>query len=256
MKKGVELLVVIFSLFLICALSGNEYAYSQPAVEPEEPEVPDIETWTQLPPEHQEIDLKTSCMICHNYRVDATSTATKQMVRIGKQLEKEVLWKRIAEHLGGGRQTKTMVMATSLNNIPLTTTCDQMLDPENKVLYAFFEIGTEKLSHLIENPYVSLQWHKPWENDFSKVLCVQVRGRAKLFDGWSAEMNKAIKIYFPNLPEENRRELLSRVKKNMVMSRITIDQAILFDGVLLTQGLSSYQMWKRIDNFKPSFYTR
>jgi len=256
MKRGKELLVVIFSLLLMYALSGNEHAYSQPAAEPEVPEVLDIETWTQLPPEHQEIDLKTSCMICHNYKIDATTSATKQMVRVGRKLEKEVLWKRIAEHLGGGKQTKTMVMATSLNNIPLTTTCDQMLDPERKVLYAFFEIGTEKLSHLRENPYVSLQWHKPWENDFSKVLCVQVRGSAKLFDGSSTEIEEGIKIYFPTLPEENRKELLSRVKVNMVMCKTTIDQVTLFEGTLLTQGLSSYQMWRREDSFTPSFYTR
>jgi hypothetical protein len=222
---------------------------------PEEPEVPPIESWTQVPEDHQEIDLKTPCMGCHDLKVDATTTATKQMVRIGKKLDKEILWERITEYLGNGRETRTMVMATALNNIPLTTTCDQMLDPRAKVLYAFYEVGTEKLNHLKENAYVSLQWHKPWENDFSKVLCVQVRGRARLFDGTSSEMKKGIQIYFPLLPDENRNELLARVEKNMVMSVVTIDQVVLFDGVLLTQGLSSYQMWRRNDTFNPSYYT-
>jgi len=253
-RRGLQ--IAILSLFLMFAFGSIDLVYSQPTREAEEPEVPDLETWTQLPPEHQEIDLKTSCMICHNYKIDATTTATKQMVRVGRKLDKDVLWKRIAEHLGGGKQTKTMVMATSLNNIPLTTTCDQMLDPKEKILYAFYEIGTEKLSHLRENPYVSLQWHKPWENDFSKVLCVQVRGSAKLFDGSSTEIEEGIKIYFPTIPEENRKELLSRVKVNMVMCKTTIDQLILFEGTLLTQGLSSYQMWRREDSFTPSFYTR
>jgi hypothetical protein len=111
------------------------------------------------------------------------------------------------------------------------------------------------LSHLKENHYVSLQWHKPWEHDFSKVLCIQVRGKAKLFDGTSSEIEEGMKIYFPNLPEENRKGLLSRVKINMVMCKIRIDQVILFEGALLTQGMSSYQMWRRVDNFTPSYYT-
>jgi hypothetical protein len=52
-------------------------------------------------------------MACHNYKIDVTTTATKQMIRVGKQLEKEIMWKRIAEHLGGGKQTRTFVMATN-----------------------------------------------------------------------------------------------------------------------------------------------
>ena len=255
MQKGRELIVVILSLLLMFAFVAKQ-GYSQATEEPEEPEVPDIETWTQLPPDHQEIDLKGPCMVCHDLKVDSTTTATKQMVQNGKQLEKEALLNRISEYLTGGKQTKTMVMATAHNNVPLTTTCDQMLDPENKVLYAFYEVGTEKLAHLKENSYVSLQYHKPWENDFSKVLCIQVRGRAKLFDGSSPEFDEGVKVYFPTMPDDLLKEMLPRVKKNMVMSRITIDQVVLFDGTLLTQGLCSYQMWRREENFTPSSYTR
>jgi hypothetical protein len=234
---------------------GGRFAYCQNAEAPEEPEAPDIGTWTQLPEDHQEINLAGPCMLCHNYKVDATTTATMQMVRTGKQLEKEALWKRISDYLEGGKKTKTFVLSTCLNNIPLSTTCDQMLDPEKKVLYAFFEIGTEKLAHLKENPYVSLNYHKPWEGSFSTVLCVQVRGRAKLFDGSSPVFDEAISISFPGLPEENRKELSSRAKKNMVVSRITIDQIILFDGTLLGEGMNSYQIWRQVDNVSPSTYT-
>jgi hypothetical protein len=251
-RKVVSIAVVSILLMFVF---GNSLSYSQQAQEPEEPEVPDLRSWTQLSEDHQEIDMAAPCMLCHNYKVDATTTATKQMVRIGKQLEKEALWKRISEHLGAGKKTRTFVMATSLNNIPLSTTCDQMLDPDKKVLYAFFEVGTEKLNHLRENAHVSLNWHKPWENNFSTVLCVQVRGRAELFDGLSPVFDEAVRLSFPGLPAENREELSSRAKKNMVVCRITIDQAVLFDGVLLTQGMSSYQMWQRVDTYSPSYYT-
>lgn len=216
---------------------------------------PDTMTWTQLPEGHQEIPLEGPCMMCHNYKVDATTTATKQMVRIGKQLDKEVLWKRISDYLEAGKKTKTFVLGTSLNNIPLTTSCDWMLDPVNKVMYAFFEIGTEKLIHVRENPYVSLNHHKPWENNFSTVLCIQVRGKADLFDGSRPEFKKAVEVSFPGLPEQNRKGLMDRASKNMVVCRVTIEQIMLFDGTLLGQHMSSYQMWRRIPTFTPSYFS-
>jgi hypothetical protein len=217
---------------------------------------PDTKTWTQLPDNHQEIPLAAPCMMCHNYKVDATTTATKQMVGIGKQLDKEVLWKRIADYLEAGKKTKTFVLGTSLNNMPLTTTCDWMLDPAEKVIYAFFEIGTEKLIHVRENPYVSMNYHKPWENNFSTVLCIQVKGKAELFDGSSPIFDKAVAVSFPGLPKNNQEELMSRAKKNMVVCRVTIDQIMLFDGTLLGQHLSSYQMWRRIETFTPSYFSQ
>jgi hypothetical protein len=251
-----RLLLVIAALFAVFIFQKNNFVYSQNAEKTEELTAPDTMTWTQLPEDHPEIDLKGPCMICHNLKVDATTTATKQMVRIGKQLEKEALWKRISDYLDGGKLTKTFVLATSFNNIPLSTTCDQMLDPEKKVLYSFFEVGTEKLYHLKENPYVSLNYHKPWKNDFSTVLCVQVRGRAELFKGSSPEFDSGLRKTFPAFPEENLKQLASRVKINMVMCRIMIDQVVLFDGTLLGQKMSSYQMWRRVSNLSPEYYTK
>ena len=89
--KRREWIVVILSLLLIFAFGESNFVCSQDTGESEEPVVPDIETWTQLPPDHQEIDLAGPCMACHNYKIDATTTATEQMIRIGTKLEKEVL---------------------------------------------------------------------------------------------------------------------------------------------------------------------
>jgi hypothetical protein len=252
-RKVVSIAVVSILLMFVF---GNNLSYSQQAQEPEEPDAPDIQSWTQVPEDHQEIELATPCMMCHNYKVDATTTATKQMVRIGKQLEKDVLLKRIFNYLDNGTRTKTFVLGTSLNNVPLTTTCDWMFDPKNKFMYAFFEIGTEKLLHVRGNPLVSLNRHKEWENNFSTVLCIQVRGKAKLFDGSSPVFDEAVQISFPGLPEEMRKELSERAKKNMVVCRVTIDQIVLFDGTLLGQGMSSYQMWRRVDTFTPEYFTQ
>ena len=40
------------------------------------------------------------------------------------------------------------------------------------------------------------------------------------------------------------------------MSKVTIDQVIIFDGGLLKEGLCAYQMWMREDNVTPSSYTK
>lgn len=253
--------IVMISLILIFALKCTDIAFTQNTGESEEPEVPDIGTWTQLPIDHQEIDLSGACMTCHNYKIDATTTATKQMIMNGNKMEKQALWEHIVELLGGGKGSKTMIMATSLHGNPLTTTCGQALDPEKKVMYAFYEIGTEKLQHLKKNPRVSLQWHREWENDFSKVLCVQVRGIAELFHASAKEFKEGFNIYFPTeekvggYADATLKEFFERMKENMVMSRITIEQVILFEGKRLKEGLCAYQMWRREDYYNPSSYT-
>ena len=260
MLKRKILSIGICSLFLLIVPGSFNPADSQTLSESKP--VPDIGTWTQVPPGHSEVDLKGACMTCHNYKIDATTTATKQMVRNGKRMDKEQLWKHIVELLGGGKRTKTMVLASSLHDMPLATVCGQMIDPVNKVLYAFYEIGTEKLDHLKETPHVSLIWHEPWPGDFTKVLSVQVMGKAKLFDGSAPEFEEGFKIYFPSeevmggYAADTLKEFLKKMKRNMVMSKVTIDQVIIFDGGLLKEGLCAYQMWMREDNVTPSSYTK
>jgi len=260
-RREKRLWVVILNFFLVCVWGGFNFAFSQsPQASP--PGAPPIGTWTQLPPGHREVDLKGACMVCHEYSIDATTSATKQMVLNGKRMEKEPLWNHIVELLGGGKRTKTMVLASSLHDMPLATVCGQMIDPVNKVLYAFYEIGTEKLDHLKETPHVSLIWHEPWPNDFTKVLSVQVMGKAKLFDASDPVFEEGLKVYFPSeesvggYGSDTLKGFLTKIKKNMVMSRITIDQVIIFEGNLLRKGLCAYQMWRREDNFSPSSYTK
>jgi len=252
MKRNIYCCIVSLSCLALVCLATS--AFSQDAAE-EETVAPDTMTWTQLPEDHQEINLAAPCMMCHNYKVDATTTATRQMVRMGKRLEKDVLLKRISDYLEAGKRSKTFVLGTSLNNVPLTTTCDWMFDPGEKVMYAFFEIGTEKLVHIKENPLVSLNRHKEWENNFSTVLCIQVRGRAELFDGSSPVFDEAVTVSFPTLPAENRAMLAARAKKNMVVCRVAVEQIVLFDGTLLGEKMSSYQMWRRVDSVTPEYYT-
>jgi len=115
------------------------------------------------------------------YAVDARSTATaKDWISAKGLMEKDKLWNHIVKVLSGVEGKRTYVLATSMDNIPLSTTIEFYINPDKKVLYGFAEKGTEKLIHIKNNPKVGLNWHEEFVNDFSKTLCVQIRGTAEL----------------------------------------------------------------------------
>ena len=59
-------------------------------------------------------------------------------------------------------------------------------------LYGVHEKGTEKLSHLKQNPRFSLNWHKEFQN-WGETLCVQFVGYARLIEGNEPEFGKGVK---------------------------------------------------------------
>lgn len=264
----INLSLYVFMVFF----TFSNYGIAQEAEEDDiEIEAPEIDTWTQRPEEHPEVDFRKPCASCHtlNLKMDAYTTATKYMVGVGKQLEPDALWNHIVESIDAGKKKKTMVLATSVNNVPLTTTCGQMLDPEKKVLYGFYEIGTEKLDHMKKNNQVAVQWHRPYTGDWGQVLCMQIRGRTALFDGLSPEYEEGFNIYY-NIRgkrqtlqgeqlktfDQKIKNRLEKMKKGMVMSKITIDQIVLFENALMLDGYCAYQRWYRTYFPAPSDYTK
>jgi nitroimidazol reductase NimA-like FMN-containing flavoprotein (pyridoxamine 5'-phosphate oxidase superfamily) len=196
------------------------------------------------------------------YAVDAMSTATLKVWLTGKgDMPKELLWKHISEVLGGKGGKKTYVLATSMDNIPLSTTIEFAVDPDKKVLYGFAEKGTEKLIHIKNNPKVSLNWHEEFMNDFSKSLCVQIRGTAELFEGDSPEMNEAISVYpyqymiwnfiqprnaaTTLLVEPLQKAMAHVISSKMMMVKITMEQVVITDRSLTAKGYRSRQLWRR-----------
>jgi nitroimidazol reductase NimA-like FMN-containing flavoprotein (pyridoxamine 5'-phosphate oxidase superfamily) len=196
------------------------------------------------------------------YAVDAKSTATIKVWLSGKgAMEKEPLWEHITDVLVGKGGKRTYVLATCKDNIPLSTTIEFALDPDKKVLYGFSEKGTEKLIHIKNNPKVSLNWHEEFMNDFSKTLCVQIRGTAELFEGDCPEMNEGIKFYpydymlWNYIPTRNaptalivdqlQKTIPQVLKSNMMMIKITIEQVVISDHKFIKKGYRSRQLWRR-----------
>jgi nitroimidazol reductase NimA-like FMN-containing flavoprotein (pyridoxamine 5'-phosphate oxidase superfamily) len=196
------------------------------------------------------------------YAVDAKSTATiSSWLSVKGAMPKEALWNHIAEALGGRGGKRTYVLATSMDNIPLSTTIEFALDPDKKVLYGFSEKKTEKLIHIKNNSKVSLNWHEEFMNDFSKVLCLQIRGTAELFEGECPETNEAIQFYpyqymiWNFVPTRNapttlavaplQKVMTKVITSNMMMVRITIEQVVITDGRLEAKGYAVRQLWRR-----------
>lgn len=196
------------------------------------------------------------------YAVDARSTATlKTWISAKGAMPKKPLWNHIAEALGGKGGKRTYVLATSMDNIPLSTTIEFALDPDKKVLYGFAEKDTEKLIHIKNNPKVSLNWHEEFMNDFSKTFCIQIRGIAELFEGDCPEVNEGIKFYpyqymiWTFIPTRNaptalmveplQKVMAKVIKSNMMMIKITIEQVVITDHEFTAKGYAVRQLWRR-----------
>ena len=196
------------------------------------------------------------------YAVDAKSTATFKMWLSGPgTMEQGPLWDAIAAVLGGKGGKRTYVLATSMDNIPLSTTIEFALDTDKKVLYGFAEKGTEKLIHIKNNPKVSLNWHEEFPNDFFKTLCVQIRGTAELLEGDTPEMRDAVSLYpyhymlWSFTPSRNatttliaeglQQALVKVIQSNMMLVKITMEQVVLTDAQLKAKGYRDRQLWRR-----------
>lgn len=211
--------------------------------------------------DHPEMPEGVTCNDCHEIKLDARTTATEVWLtgdylkwKAGEGImPQEKVWQRIVEIFKGKNMKRTFVLATSFNNRPYTITADFALDPEKKVLYAFHEKGTAKLFHIRKNPYVSMNWHREFDDDFANTLCFQVLGTAELFEGTDSVFDQGLNVYPYEYAAKARKISLDQwkqiVKKEMIMSRITISQITLVDGRLARSNYRTSQRWARDAGF-------
>jgi general stress protein 26 len=214
---------------------------------------------------HPEFEPGYSCNDCHEIKLDAKTTATQVWLSgesPGKKagegvMPKEQVWDAIEKTIGGKKlDTKTFVMGTCMNNVPLTTTAEFTLNPEKKVLYGFHEKGTEKLNQIKHNPKVSLNWHKEFRS-FADFCCVQIKGHAELIESNNPEFEKALIDFLPyergaRVPSEatpqQQQERLKQFRESLkkggfVISKIHIDQVSMATIEFTKEGFRRYQRW-------------
>jgi len=244
--------VLAVALCLGTAYAANENKKTEAAAKAKE-----IEATATLEANHPAIEPGITCNDCHEIKLDANTTAT-QVWLSGDYLKwkagegvmpKDQVWARILTIFKEKGMKRTFVMATVCNNRPYTFTADFALDPDKKVLYAFHEKGTEKLMHIKNNPYVSMNWHREFNDNFADVACFQVLGKAEIFDGTSKEFDEGLKVYPYEYAAKARKLTIDQwrdiVKKSMTMTRTTIDRIRLTEGALAPMNFRTTQEWKR-----------
>jgi len=238
-----------------------------PTKEAQQAEAKSIDAIAEVDNNHPAIEPGLSCNDCHEIKLDANTTATQLWLsgewgakKAGEGvMPKDQLWQEIVKVIGGIKMdSKTYVLATSMNNIPLTTTAEFTLDPAKKVLYGFHEQGTEKLLHIKNNPQVSLNWHKEFVGFGGDYLCFQIRGRAELIDGTSPDYEQILIDFLPyedgaRVPKDatpkQREEHLAKfrqgIKNGFYISKITIDRVTVISLDFGKQGFRRVQRWER-----------
>jgi hypothetical protein len=216
-----------------------------------------IEATAAVMDSHPPIEQGISCNDCHEIKLDANTTATQIWIsgdylkwKAGEGvMTKDQVWGRILDIFKQKGMKRTFVMATCFNNRPYTYTADFALDPDKKVLYGFHEKGTEKLAHIKNNPSVSMNWHREFDDNFANVACFQVLGRAEIFDGTSSAFDEGLKVYPYEYAAKARKLTIDQwraiVKKDMLMTRTTIDRIRLTEGALAPLQFRTSQEWKR-----------
>lgn len=232
-----------------------------------------IDASAEVSSDHPEIPEGISCSDCHEMKLDAKTTATQVWLNgeyLGKKkgegvMTENQLWKEIINMIGGTKNdSKTYVLATSMNNRPLSTTAEWTLDPGKKMLYGVHEMGTEKLAHIKSNPWVSLNWHEEFTSIEGPYRCCQIKGRCELIDGTNPEFEKILINFAPyedaaqrmmpkNPTPEQREQTLKNFrdqvfKKRFLISRITMDRVTVVNKAFMKQGFRNVQRWEREDN--------
>jgi hypothetical protein len=265
-KKKVVSLVFMAALLVSLGLAG--IATAQKA-DSQSKKAEGIATSAEVASNHPDIPEGVSCNDCHAMTIDANTTATQVWLTgeyLGKaegegRMTDEQLWAEIDTLIGGVKKgTKTYVLATCMNNRPLSTTAEWTFDPGRRMLYGVHEINTEKLVHIKANPFVSLNWHDEFVGIEGPYRCCQIKGRCELLDGQHPDFEKILIEFAPyedaatrmmpqNPTPEQREEVLKRVremfKKRFLMSRITIDRITIVNKDFITRGFRNVQRWER-----------
>ncbi len=263
MKQCKSIFIGVLSIILLFGVCGLLWAADK-AKMPEKAK--SIEATAEIESDHPEVEPGISCNDCHEIKYDAKTTATQVYLyedspRYDKGegvMKKERVWQEIEKAIGGLKHdSKTFILGTSVNNVPLTTTCEWTLDPKTKNLYGFHEKGTEKLRHIAANPKVSMNYHEEFDSaTFADYLCVQIRGTAELIEGSNPAFEKAMiellpyefgarvpKDATPKQREERLKQYRQSVRNDFLITKITPEQITIVNKNFSKEGFRLYQRW-------------
>ncbi len=271
MKNARQFFVLAIGVCLLAGfcglLSAQEKAKQAPEVTPPA-KAQAIDAEAEIESTHPEVEPGLTCNDCHEIKYDAKTTATQ--VHLYEEspgyakgegvMTRERTWQEIFKVIGGIKHdSKTYVLGTSVNNVPLTTTCEWTLDPKTKILYGFHEKGTEKLKHITANPKVSMNYHEEFDSEtFAQYLCVQIKGQASLIEGTDPVFDKILiellpyefgarvpKNATPDVREQKLKQFRDMARGAFVISKIIPKQITILNKNFSKEGFRLYQRWTR-----------
>ncbi len=193
-----------------------------------------------------------------HYAIDVMTTATASRW-INPDIEKnkpllsnDELKKRIGKQLA---EKQLYILGTSYNDRPASTVVEFILSPEDMALYGFAEPLTEAVLHMRKNPYISANFHHEFPNDWNEGLCLQMRGKAELFEGPFKEgqtpkaVKRAIELFSGELGSWLEKKSKGAIGKaagsNMTIVRIPLAQIVMHDARLSYEGYGMRELWLR-----------
>ena len=253
-NKGIALLGII-CIVTFCAM--RTFAAKEEAVQPASQEAKAIDAGTSLSDNHPAIEEGVTCADCHEITLDAKTTAT-QVWLAGNYLgfapnegalTNDRVKEDIVKAMGGKKQNRTCVLATCINNTPLTTTAEFALNQDTMTLHGMHEKGTAKLLHIKQNPRVSVNWHKEFTG-FAGTLCVQFIGHAEIVEATDPAFEKIMIDCIPYEKSATERKVTpeqarAMAKQMMVITRIVIDEATITNMEFRKEGFRPWQRWTR-----------
>ncbi|UCG71411.1 MAG: pyridoxamine 5'-phosphate oxidase family protein [Chromatiales bacterium] len=180
-----------------------------------------------------------TCAECHDVSFDGMTSATMQFVNNFGALDNDEIWSRIVEFLPGRER---FAIATVHDGVPIATTVDMVLDPQERVLFVVSEKGTEKLMQLRKNPNISAVRFKGWtvaEGGKKEWISVQIRGTAEIIESNDPRFMGFLEKY--NLV----RVTPERAVRRFDLIRVTPQQIYYFNTNLGADKKSVYQLWQR-----------
>jgi nitroimidazol reductase NimA-like FMN-containing flavoprotein (pyridoxamine 5'-phosphate oxidase superfamily) len=253
-NKGIVLLGIIG---IVTFGAMRTLGAKEETIQPASKEAKAIDVSASLSDDHPVIEEGVTCADCHEIKLDAKTTAT-QVWLAGNYLgfapnegvlTNERVKEEIIKAMGGKKQTRTCVLATCINNTPLTTTAEFTLDQDNMTLHGMHEKGTAKLLHIKQNPRVSLNWHKDFTG-FAGTFCVQFIGHAEIVEATDPAFEKIMIDCIPYEKSATERKVTveqarAMAKQMMVITRITIDEATITNMEFRKEGFRPWQRWTR-----------
>jgi len=255
-RTAKKLTMVMLCGALIFGLSWMAVA-SEKEKKPAQAEAKPIAADAAISETHPKMEEGVSCNDCHEVKLDAKTTATEAWLerdylkwKKGEgTMPRDKVWERVVKIFADKGGKRTMVLGTSFNNRPTTTTAEFALDTKKQILYGLDEKGTAKLVHIKTNPYVCLNWHREFDDNFANTLCIQVTGKAEILTGDQKAFDEALTIYPYAYGATARKMSIDTwrgiIKKEMVMTKITIDKVVMVDGSLARSEYRTSQQWKR-----------